>query len=86
MKYNSIPIKTNKREMNRMASIANTSAALRIRSAENRAICSINGVDPNMAAEDAAGFVTGIQTMYNRGMVMARIHVVSDIELADTTA
>jgi len=33
---------------------------------------------------DAAGFVTGIQTMYNRGPVLARIHVVSDIEMNDT--
>jgi len=66
-----------------MASIVNASAALRIRSEQNRAICSINGVNPNMAAEDAAGFVKGIQTMYNRDTVMARIHTVSDIEITD---
>lgn len=64
-----------------MPSIGNTTAALRIRSAQNRAICSINGVDPSMSAEKAAGFVTAIQTMYNRGLVTARIHIVSDIQL-----
>ena len=69
-----------------MASITNASAALRIRSEQNRAICSISGVDPNMTAEDAAGFVAGIQTMYNRGTVLARIHTVSDIEIPDTSA
>ena len=69
-----------------MANIVTASAALRVRSAQNRAICSISGVDPNMAAEDAAGFVTGIQTIYNREPVFARIHVVSDIEINDTTA
>ena len=66
-----------------MANIVNTSAALRIRSEQNRAICSINGVNPNMTAEDAAGFVKGIQTMYNRGTVTARIHIVSDIDITD---
>ena len=69
-----------------MASIVNASAALRIRSDQNRAICSISGVNPNMAAEDAAGFVTGIQNMYNRGTVIARIHVVSDIEIPSNQA
>lgn len=64
-----------------MASIVHASAALRVRSAQNRAICSISGVNPNMTAADAAGFVEGIQTMYNRGPVLARIHVVSDIEI-----
>jgi len=39
-----------------------------------------------MTAEDAAGFVAGIQTMYNRGTVLARIHTVSDIEIPDTSA
>jgi hypothetical protein len=68
-----------------MPSIVHASAALRIRSVQNRAICSINGVNPNMSAANAAGFVTGIQTMYNRGTVAARIHVVSDVEMTDTT-
>lgn len=66
-----------------MANITNTSAALRVRSVQNRAICSISGVNPDMTADNAAGFVTGIQTMYNRGPVLARIHVVSDIEITD---
>ena len=66
-----------------MASIVNATAALRIRSEQNRAICSISGVDPNMAAEDAVGFVTGIQTMYNRGNVLARIHTVADVDMAN---
>jgi len=39
-----------------------------------------------MTAQDAAGVVTGIQTMYNRGIVMARIHVVSDIEIPSNPA
>ena len=69
-----------------MASIVHASAAIRIRSEQNRAICSISGVDPNMSADDAAGFVTGIQSMYNRGSVTARIHVVSDIEINDNAA
>ena len=68
-----------------MANIITASAALRVRSVQNRSICSISGVDPNMTADDAAGFVTGIQNMYNRGPVLARIHVVSDIEMADAT-
>ena len=66
-----------------MATIVTASAALRIRSAKNGAICSINGVNPNMTAENAAGFVSGIQELYNRGTVSAHIHVVSDIELSD---
>ena len=69
-----------------MANIVHASAALRIRSAQNRAICSINGVNPNMTAENAAGFVTGIQAMYNREPVQARIHVVSDIQMNDNAA
>jgi len=69
-----------------MATITNTSASLRIRNAQNRAVCSINGVDPSMTAEDAAGFVTGIRTMYNRGLVFARIHAVSGVEMIDTAA
>jgi len=67
-----------------MASIINASAALRVRSEQNRAICSISGVNPNMTAADAAGFVGGIQAMYNRGTVLARIHVASDIEISDS--
>jgi hypothetical protein len=43
-----------------MASIVYASAALRVRSEQNRAICSISGVNPNMNATDAAGFVSGI--------------------------
>jgi len=39
-----------------------------------------------MTAEDAVGFITGIQTMYNRGYVSARIHSVSDVEMTDTAA
>jgi len=66
-----------------MASIVNASAALRVRSEQNRAVCSISGVNPAMTAEDAAGFVAGIQEMYNRGKVSARIHSVSDIEIND---
>ena len=69
-----------------MASIVNASAALRIRSEQNRAICSISGVNPNMTAQDAAGFVTGIQTMYNRGNVLARIHTVADINMTNDVA
>ncbi|MCL2203433.1 MAG: hypothetical protein FWB88_05805 [Defluviitaleaceae bacterium] len=69
-----------------MANIVHASAALRVRSAENRSVCSINGVNPGMSAQDAAGFVTGIQKMYNRGDVKARIHVVSDVEMTDNNA
>jgi len=69
-----------------MPSIVNASAALRVRSEQNRAICNISGVNPNMTAEDAAGFVMGIQSMYNRGTVSARIHVVSDIKLNNDAA
>jgi hypothetical protein len=66
-----------------MASIVNASATLRIRSEQNRAICNISGVNPNMTAENAAGFVTGIQNMYNRGPVLARINVVSNVIIND---
>jgi hypothetical protein len=69
-----------------MPSIGNTTASLRVRSIQNRAICTIGGVNPNMDAQDAAGFVTAIQIMYNREPVSARIHIVSDIQLNDTTA
>jgi len=62
-----------------VANIVTASASLRIRSANNRAVCTISGVNPNMSAADAAGFVAAIQTMYNRDVVTARIHVVSDI-------
>ena len=62
-----------------MANIVTASASLRIRSANNRSVCTISGVNPNMSAADAAGFVAAIQTMYNRDVVTARIHVVSDI-------
>jgi len=66
-----------------MPSITHASAALRIRSVNNRSVCSINGVNPNMSAQAAAGFVKAIQKMYNRGPVSARIHAVSEIELDD---
>ena len=69
-----------------MASIVNATSSLRIRSVQNRAVCTISGVNPNMAAEDAVGFVAGIQTMYNRAPVTARLHVISDIEITDATA
>ena len=69
-----------------MANIVAASAALRVRSAQNRAICSINGVDPNMTANNAVGFVEGIQDMYNRGPVSASIHTVSNIEMSDNQA
>jgi hypothetical protein len=36
-----------------------------------------------MTAEAAAGFVLGIQNMYNSGPVKARIHTVSELEIAD---
>jgi hypothetical protein len=76
--------KIKKKGGKQMASIINASAALRIRSGENRAVCSVSGVNPNMTASDAAGFATGIQTMYNRGPVKARIHIVSDVVMNDT--
>jgi len=38
-----------------MASITNASAVLRIRSTENRAVCSINGVDPAMICHNQRG-------------------------------
>ena len=37
---------------------------LRVRNEQNRSVCSISGVNPDMSASDAAGFVTGIQEMY----------------------
>jgi len=64
-----------------MANFVNATAVLRIFSEQNRSICSISGVNPNVSASVAAGFVAGIRTMYNRGPVRARIHIVSDIEL-----
>ena len=64
-----------------MANIFNVSATLRVRSEQNHAVCNISGVDPDMSADDAAGFVAGIQDMYNRGKVTARIHSVSSIEI-----
>jgi len=64
-----------------MATIVNASAALRVRNEQNRPVCSISGVDSDMTEENAAGFVLGIQTMYNRGKIFARIHSVSDIEI-----
>jgi hypothetical protein len=69
-----------------MAIINPVSAALRIRNELNRAVCSVNGVNPDMTAESAAGFVTGIQYMYNRGKVLARIYVVSEVTITDSAA
>ena len=66
-----------------MASIVNATATLRVRNEQNRSVCNISGVNSDMSANDAAGFVTGIQEMYNRGKVTARIHSVSDIEIND---
>ena len=66
-----------------MARIVNASASLRVHSKQNGAICSINGVNPSMNADDAAGFIAGIQEMYNRGTVQARIYSVSDIEITE---
>ena len=66
-----------------MANIVNVSAALRVRNEQNRAVCTISGVNPDMSANDAEGFVTGIQEMYNRGKVSARIHSISKIEIND---
>ena len=66
-----------------MASIVNASAVLRVRNEQNGTVCNISGVNYDMNAEDAAGFVTGIQEMYNRGKVTARIHSVSAIEIND---
>jgi len=64
-----------------MANFVNATAVLRIFSEQNRSVCSISGVNPNMVASDAAGFIAGIRAMYNRGPVRARIHIVSEIEL-----
>ncbi|MCL2356148.1 MAG: hypothetical protein FWC70_03155 [Defluviitaleaceae bacterium] len=69
-----------------MANIVIAAAALRIRSAQNQAVCSISGVNPNMSAADATGFVSAIQAMYNRDNVTARIHVISDIEIDNYSA
>lgn len=66
-----------------MATIVNASATLRLRNELNRSVCNIGGVNPDMSAADAAGFVTGIKTMYNRGPVQARIHTVSDIVIPE---
>ena len=66
-----------------MANIVNVSAALRVRNEQNNAVCSISGVNPDMSADDAAGFVAGIQEMYNQGKVTARLHMVSNIEIDD---
>jgi len=39
-----------------------------------------------MAAEAAPGYATVIHAMYNRGIVMVRIRVVSDVEIPSKTA
>jgi hypothetical protein len=54
-----------------------------VRNEQNRSVCNIGGVNADMSANDAAGFVAGIQEMYNRGKVTARIHSISAIEIND---
>ena len=66
-----------------MASLANATATLRVRSAQNRAVCTISGINPNVSAAALAGFVKGIQTMYNRGPVTARLHTVVELDMDD---
>ena len=66
-----------------MPSIVNASATLRVLNGERRSVCSVSGVNPNMAAGDAVGFIEGLTMMYNRGDLTARIHAVSDIVIDD---
>lgn len=63
-----------------MANIVHASSAIRITDAAGRSVCSLNGVNPNMTASDAVGFVEGIEELHNGGPVTARISTLSDIE------
>jgi hypothetical protein len=40
----------------------------------------LNGVNPDLSAVDAVGFMEGIEELYNAGPVKGRISTVSDIE------
>ena len=63
-----------------MATIAHASSAIRIAGTNGRSVCNINGIDPDMTAADAAGFVEGIEELYNSGPVTARISTMSNLE------
>jgi len=63
-----------------LANIVHASSAIRIAGTDGRSVCSLGGVDPNMTASDAAGFVEGIEELYNSGPVTARLSTMSNIE------
>jgi hypothetical protein len=73
------PPNTKERRNTKMARIEHASAGLRINSADSRSVCFINGANPAMTAENAVGFVEGIEELYNQGSVTARLSVVSNI-------
>jgi len=63
-----------------MANIVHASSTLRITGTEGRSVCSITGVDPQMAPADADGFLDGVETLYNSSPVKGRISTMFDIE------
>ena len=62
-----------------MANIVHATSAIRIAGTDGRSVCSISGVDPDMTAIDAVGFIEGIEALYNSGTVTARLSTMSDI-------
>ena len=62
-----------------MASIDVIGANIRLTNEENRSVCLINNVSPNVSANTAAAFVSAIEKIYNNGPCTARMNVAYDI-------
>jgi hypothetical protein len=62
-----------------MAQYEDARATLRITNAARSSVTSISGIDPDLPAEYARNFATGIEKLYNNGAVTTRISITKTI-------
>ena len=65
-----------------MANFNTISALIRVTDEDNKVVCSLSGVNPAVQPAIAAGFVSAIETLYNKGECTARLNITSDIARA----
>ena len=63
-----------------MAQLVAASANLRLTNEDRRSVFSVNNVSPNVTAEDAAGFVSAVEKLYNNGQCSARVSIVLNLK------
>ena len=58
-----------------MAELKTTAANLRITDEDKRSVLNASNILPTVSADTLAGFVDGVETLYNNGVCAAKVNI-----------